>query len=268
MSLFDTKHKRKSFTLTSFLLLGLLILLFYVGLAYLEPPPEKGILVNFGTTNTGKGKQPPKTIVQKKVKKVSEPQEKIKEVVKETVKQEKILANELEETVVIPNETKNKKATSINEIKEAVKKEEKQVPSKITTDALSSIINSENTTSVSEGNDVIGGDKGQPEGDPYANNYYGSTGSAVGYGLNGRSLVNRGKVQQECDEEGSVVVKIEVSKNGDVVSAIPGVKGTTNNHPCLIEPARKTAFLHKWNPDPKAPNRQIGFVVVNFKLGE
>jgi hypothetical protein len=59
-----------------------------------------------------------------------------------------------------------------------------------------------------------------------------------------------------------------VDRNGRVVDARAGVKGTTNNHPCLLEPARKTAFLHKWNPDSKAPNQQIGFVVVNFKLGE
>ena len=89
----------------------------------------------------------------------------------------------------------------------------------------------------------------------------------MGYGLRGRSLVNKGKVQQECNEEGTVVVKIEVDKSGKVIKATPGVQGTTNTHPCLLEPARRTAFLHKWNFDSKAPSRQIGFVVVNFKLG-
>ena len=52
------------------------------------------------------------------------------------------------------------------------------------------------------------------------------------------------------------------------IATTPGVKGTTNNAPCLLEPARKTAFLHKWNLDAKAPTQQIGFVVVNFKLGQ
>jgi hypothetical protein len=113
------------------------------------------------------------------------------------------------------------------------------------------------------------GDKGQPDGDPYANTYYGSpgTGSGTGgYGLSGRSLANRGKVQQECNEEGRVVVRIMVDRNGKVIDAQAGVRGTTNNHPCLLEPARKTAFLHSWNPDSKAPSQQIGFVVVNFKI--
>ena len=75
-------------------------------------------------------------------------------------------------------------------------------------------------------------------------------------------------MQQECNQAGRVVVRIEVDRNGKVISATPGVQGTTNNDPCLLEPARKTAFMHRWNLDSKAPDRQVGFVVVNFKLGQ
>jgi hypothetical protein len=53
-----------------------------------------------------------------------------------------------------------------------------------------------------------------------------------------------------------------------VVNAVPGVKGSTNTHPCLLSPAKKTALLHKWFPDDKAPEQQIGFVLIQFKLGE
>ena len=75
-------------------------------------------------------------------------------------------------------------------------------------------------------------------------------------------------MKQECNEEGRVVVRIVVDRNGKVVEATPGVQGTTNTSPCLMEPARKTALMHSWNPDSKAPSQQVGFVVVNFKLGE
>ncbi len=135
----------------------------------------------------------------------------------------------------------------------------------------SSSSNSDNTSS----NQDVGFDpflaQTTSDGDPYATSYYGSPGSGSGtggYGLNGRSLVSKGKVQQECNQEGRVVVKIVVDRNGKVISATPGVKGTTNNNPCLLEPAKKTAFMHKWNLDSNAPNQQVGFVVVNFKLGE
>ena len=109
------------------------------------------------------------------------------------------------------------------------------------------------------------------DGDLYATSFFGNPGSGSetgGYGLSGRSLVNKGKVQQECNESGTVVVKIVVDRNGKVISATPGVRGTTNNSPCLLEPAKKTAFMHKWNLDSNAPSQQVGFVVVNFKLGE
>lgn len=130
---------------------------------------------------------------------------------------------------------------------------------------------SDGTASGSEGDDDRTGDKGRPDGDPYATSYYGSPGSGSGtggYGLKGRSLVRKGQVPQECNQAGRVVVKIVVDRNGNVVSATPGVKGTTNNSPCLLDPAKKTAFKHKWNLDANAPSSQVGFVVVNFKLGE
>ena len=50
---------------------------------------------------------------------------------------------------------------------------------------------SDGTTTGSEGDDNRAGDKGNPDGDPYATSYYGSPGSGSGtggYGLNGRSL--------------------------------------------------------------------------------
>lgn len=141
---------------------------------------------------------------------------------------------------------------SVNEV--ADKKE--QNPKKTKLDALKGGLNNE---------------QGQSNGDSYATSYYGSPGSGNGtdgYGLSGRSLVSKGKVQQECNESGRVVVKIVVDRNGKVISATPGVRGTTNNNPCLLEPAKKTAFTYKWNTDSNAPSQQIGFVVVNYTLGE
>ncbi|MDX1462040.1 MAG: energy transducer TonB, partial [Marinirhabdus sp.] len=60
MSLLDTEHKKKSMTITVILHVLLLILLFYVGMTYLDPPPENGIAVNFGTTDTGSGDVQPR----------------------------------------------------------------------------------------------------------------------------------------------------------------------------------------------------------------
>ncbi|WP_394750894.1 energy transducer TonB [Spongiimicrobium salis] len=297
MSVLDTRHKKKSFTLTTILLSVLLLLLFYIGLTYMDPPIENGISVNFGTTNFGSGRvQPREKIRSEPVDKPIEPVEEQKETqvqeetpqetVKETPAAEKVLTQESEESIRIKQQREEKrkadaaakkaKAEADRKALEKKRAEEKaereREAKKKALDALiGGVSKSDGKTTGGEGNDSRAGDKGQPNGDPYASSYYGSPGSGSGtggFGLNGRSLVNKGKVPQECNEEGRVVVKIVVDRNGKVISATPGVKGTTNNDPCLLEPARKTAFLHKWNLDSNAPNKQVGFVVVNFKLGE
>lgn len=298
MSLIDTKHKKKSFTLTTALLSVLLLLLFYIGLTYLDPPIENGITVNFGATEFGMGEvqpeekiksQPsePQEVVEEKVveEKAAPPEEIADEDVTEKAT-EKVLTREDPEAIRIKQQqearrkadeaARQAKAQADKIVAERKAAEEKarleQEAKKKKLDELMGGLNkSDGTATGSEGNDTRAGDKGDPAGDPYATSYYGSpgTGSGTGgYGLNGRSLVSKGKVQQDCNQEGRVVVKIIVDRNGKVVDATPGVKGTTNNHPCLLDPARKTAVLHKWNLDSNAPNQQVGFVVVNFKLGE
>ncbi|WP_411031063.1 cell envelope integrity protein TolA [Spongiimicrobium sp. 3-5] len=298
MSLLDTRHKKKSFTLTTLLLSVLLLLLFYIGLTYMDPPIENGISINFGTTDFGSGNVQPKEKVKSEPnKKPTEPkieEQEIEKVAKETAEEapakappaEKVLTQESEESIKIrqeqeakriaDNAAKKAKAEAEREAKRKrdaeAKAEKERQAKKNKLDALMGGLNkSDGTASGSEGDDHKTGDKGHPDGDPYATSYYGSPGSGNGtggYGLNGRSLVSRGKVPQECNEEGTVVVKIVVDRTGKVISATPGVKGTNNSHPCLLDPASKTAFKHKWNLDSNAPSQQIGFVVVNFKLSE
>ncbi|MEM8509281.1 MAG: energy transducer TonB [Bacteroidota bacterium] len=299
MSFLDTRHKKKSFTVTTLLLSILVLLLFYIGLTYLDPPEEKGIAVNFGTMDFGRGNQQPRQKIRstprQQPQQPSTPQseqpeeiEPEKSVPKETTKEaeptEKVLTSEDPETVRLKQqraaekkaadaakkarEEAERKAREKQAAEERLRKEQEAKKAKL--DALmGGIGKSDGSDSGSEGDDDRTGDKGSPQGNPYATSYYGAPGTGGGgYGLSGRSLVSRGKVQQECNEEGRVVVRIVVDRNGKVIKATPGVKGTTNNAPCLLEPARKTAFLHQWNLDAKAPNQQIGFVEVNFKLGQ
>ncbi|MER3374508.1 MAG: energy transducer TonB [Allomuricauda sp.] len=292
MAFLDTRHKKKSFTLTTLLLSVLLLLLFYIGLTYLDPPIENGIAVNFGTMDYGSGEVQPKEKVQSEPEKVEpQPVEQVQQVEpqEETVQEEpveKVLTSDNEESIRIKQEQEAKRkadeaAKKAKEEAERIERETKeaeekkrleQEAKKKNLDALiGGIGQSDGTDSGSEGDDNKAGDKGQPDGDPYATSYYGVPGSGSGgggYGLNGRSLVSQGKVQQECNEEGRVVVRITVDRSGKVIKAEPGVKGTTNTAKCLLDPAQKTALRHRWNTDSNAPAQQIGFVVVNFKLGQ
>jgi outer membrane biosynthesis protein TonB len=292
MAFLDTRHKKKSFTLTTLLLSAVLLLLFYIGLTYLDPPIENGIAVNFGTMDFGSGPVQPMEKVRSEPRQVeSQPVEQVQpaepqEAVTEEAPVEKVLTSNDEESIKIKQQEEAKRKADeaaekakaeaeriAREKREAEERQrQEQEAKKKNIDALiGGIGQSDGTTTGSEGNDNTPGDKGQPDGDPYATTYYGAPGSGTGtggYGLNGRSLVDSGKVRQECNEEGRVVVRITVDRSGKVIKAEPGVKGTTNNAPCLLEPARKTAFMHKWNLDSNAPAQQIGFVVVNFKLGQ
>ncbi|SFU31048.1 hypothetical protein SAMN05216480_101621 [Pustulibacterium marinum] len=280
MSILNTKHEKKSFTITTVLLLLLLLIMFYAGMSYLDPPiPNGGISVNLGYMDQGSGNVQPLEKIKSQPQPTPTPPTPQEVVPEET---EEVLTSEDVEAPVIPTEKETPKEKPIEKPKETLKEEPKKVepkpdpkPSKETTNALNSIINgptSNGTSSQSEGDGTEAGDKGQENGDPYAASYYGAPGTGSGggrgWGLNGRGRPTNGKVVQDCNESGTVVVQIVVNRAGNVVKATPGVKGTTNNNPCLLEPAKQTALTYKWPSDSKAPAQQVGFIVVNFRLGE
>jgi len=293
MPFLDTRHKKKSFTLTTLILSVFLLLLFYIGLTYMDPPIENGIAVNFGTMDFGSGQVQPMERVRSEPRNVERPpaepvqqqqQPQEQEVQEEPV--EKVLTSETEETIRIRQQQEAKRkadeaakkaqaeAERIEREKreaEEQKRQEQEAKKKSLDALIGGIGKSDGTATGSEGDDNKTGDKGQPDGDPYANSYYGDPGSGSGgsgYGLNGRRLLSSNKFQQDCNESGKVVVRIFVDRSGRVVKAEPGIKGTENTAPCLLEAARKTALTYKWNTESKAKPEQIGFVVVNFKLGQ
>lgn len=278
----DTVHKRKSFTITSVILLMLLLLMFLSGMKYLDPPQEKGITITFGTDLQGMGEMQPASSTPQTEEVPEEIPEETpipEEIPSEDDKQEEVVTQDTnEETPVIAQNTKKKqkKEDSSPKTQTQPKEPEKPKPSSETTDALASILGTpkkteNNARGGGQGDDNVNGHKGSLDGNPYSNSYYGSGGSGgngKGWGLNGRSLQGGEKIAQECNEEGRVVVEIEVDQTGKVVKIKPGVRGTNNSHPCLIEAARKTAQTYRWNADSRAPQRQIGFIEINFRLGE
>ena len=282
MKILDTPHKKKSAFLTSIVAILLIVLFFVLGLTYYDPPVSYGMEVNFGTSFKGSGNiQQLKPVAKKSSTKINE--SKIEKISKSKPKQEPakseinkpILTNK-KSTIPLYNkkEVKKEALTSIQKKVEKTPKKEKPKVTDVTKNLVSNLIKNKKTEGKEkkgEGDDQIFGDKGKKDGNPYSSSYYnksGPGGIGKGYGLNGRSLKSNGKVIQECNQEGIVVVRITVNQLGNVIKAEPGVKGTTNSHSCLLAPAKKTALMHKWNPDSKAPEQQIGFVVIEFKLAE
>jgi len=272
MSILDTEHKRKSMTLTVVIHVIILVLLFLFGMKYLDPPIEGGIAVNFGTTDFGQGNDQPTEPIKTAPKQATPPP------VPETKTEikEEVVTQENEEAPVIKKEEKKEvvKETTKEVPKKVEPKKPDPKPDKSTTDALSSLINgpkNNGTAQGSEGNDNQAGDKGDPSGDPNASSYYGTGLGLDGDGnylLGGRKALNKEKYTQECNESGKVVVSIEVDRSGKVISATAGVRGTTNNSRCLLEPAKRAALATRFNSDDKAPAKQIGKIIYNFKLSE
>ncbi len=274
--------KNRSRGLTSILMSVILFLLFRFGLMYMDPPEEYGVAVNFGNTDFGSGNKPlaqPRKAVEEKVVDQPQPETSNSEPTETSTKTEEVMTEENAEAIAIKKqkeaEAKAKaEAERIERLKreaEEKKKREEEEKKKKLDNLIGGVKNSSGNDDGGEGPDDQGGNKGQLNGDPYAPSYFGGSGpgkGGVGYGLGGRGRPSKRIYKQDCNEYGLVVVKIEVNRQGKVTKAEPGIRGTTNTHPCLLAPAKKIALSHKWPADEDAPAKQIGFVSINFDVGQ
>ena len=272
MKFLNTKYKRKSAIITTVVMLFLLFCIWNFGLRYLDPPEEYGVLINFGDSNVGKGEpivKPKKSTPKSMPQKEEIVEEKVEPKVQKTIKEEVITNDTSKEVIAKPKEEK-KEVKKVEEVKpKKVEQKPKPKPSKATTDALNKLINSQNTDGKpqGEGDDKKEGVKGKVNGSDISKKYYGNVGSGGGnYNLAGRNAVFKPKEQPDCQEEGIVVVQIRVDRSGKVISAIPGVKGTTNTASCLLKPAKEAALKTKWNTDNNAPAMQTGTIIYKFSL--
>ncbi len=287
-SILNTTHKRKSAAITIVIMSLLLVGIFFIGLKYLDPPEEYGIAVNFGTSNFGKGEiQPTEPInsnsedvvtnedIVEEQEEIIEQAEDIKEAV---AKPEEVITQESEEAIAIKKKQKEAKRKADEEArieKErldaiAKKKVDEEAKKKKLDALIGGINNSEGTAAGGEGNDNVGGDKGKITRDPNANGYYVNGGTVGGgdYNLGNRKPLNKPKPAYICNEEGLVVVRVEVNVSGKVIKATPGVKGSTNTAECLISQAKEAALKTMWQSDTNAPSKQVGTIKYRFSLSQ
>ena len=275
MAILDTTHKRKSSALTSAILIAFLWIIFSFGMKYQDPPTEYGIAINFGITDKGSEKPENTPVKKAPVQEIEE--EKLEEVVKEIPKEimdEEVLSQTEKDSPIIekPKEVLKKEVPKKVEPKKVnpVPKPILKKPSKNTLKAFDNLL--KGTTSdgkpTGEGDDDKEGLKGDKNGDPTSTKYYGNTGKLgdSNYKLAGRNALSKPIEQPDCQEEGTVVVSIEVDKNGKVIRAVSGVKGTNNSANCLLKPAREAALRTTWNADPNAPSKQKGTIIYKFSL--
>ncbi|MCF8343413.1 MAG: energy transducer TonB [Bacteroidales bacterium] len=128
---------------------------------------------------------------------------------------------------------------------------------------------SDKETGESGGDDERAGDPGKPNGTPGAENEDGKGGSGDGFDVNlgdGRGYQNIPLPIYNSDDQGKIVVKISVDRDGRVVNAIAGAQGTTNTDSELWKQAEQAALRAKFDSetDPSKPEIQQGTITYFF----
>jgi outer membrane biosynthesis protein TonB len=281
MSITNTQNKRKSLIITLVMMSLLIVGLFYIEMKQFETPKEYGIAVNFGNTDFGSSNQSSKSVKNK-----VNPKKVVKKAASKPIKQpsktKKILTQENEEAIAIANKEKAKKealekqrAKEVLErqrVKEALekKKREEEEKKKALDNLIGGVKNASQEDKSNQGNDAKSGLKGKETGKNNANQYYGNidSGSDGDYNLGSRKPLSKPKPAYNCNEEGIVVVRIEVDKAGRVIKATAGVKGSTNTATCLTTKAEEAALATPFQADSESPAKQIGTIRYRFLLSK
>jgi TonB family protein len=298
----EKKYKAQGFIGTTIFHIIVLIFLMIFGLSAI-PKEEEGVLVNLGDSRIGWGKQepkkavaqsnpkpkttPPPVSVPKKVtptkeqiktqdydeapevkseeQKKKEEAEKQKRLEEERIrKEQERLKREEEERIRKAEEERKRKEEEERKKQEEIERQKKAINSNV-----KNALGKSSGTSTSEGENKGSGNQGYVTGDPNSKNRSGSGLGSKGDGfqLAGRSLV--GSLQKPTfkgNEEGIVVIRIKVDRNGKVVNAEYTLKGSTLQGNEFITSAKKAALKTRFNADPKAPAFVYGTITYHFEL--
>lgn len=267
------------------------------------PPPEveNGILVNFGTDETGFGliePSPPAIqeetsfsapAIQEKasppppsdgVKKTAEDPlltqntEVAPAVKKVDPEAEKKRLDKIEADKKIREELNAEKIRKQQEETERKRVEaEQQRQTDIMNRTKNALANSKNagTSSTSEGIAGGPGNQGDPDGsvDSKVRGEGGGTGNSgkgVSYNLQGRGFQKLPPPKYDYQGEGRVVVEVSVDRSGKVIQAVPGTKGSTTLDEYLLKVAKEAALEAQFEARPDAPVIQKGSITYNFML--
>ena len=280
----DKNSKRKGIIGAIVVHLVLALLFLWLGLPVPDPPlKEPMVEIEFGdmgAPSQGGGKNTPQETEEDSAEPEETPQEDIPEPVEEPVETpapEETVPEEVEvqeeESVDIPPPPKEKKKEEVKKAekkqekvevkKEEVKKEEKKEPERVVD--KTKLFSSKNTkgTSSSGGPGTLGG-KGKGEGKGEGEGK-GDMGNG-NWSLAGRSLLNGPKIGEDPQEEGTVVIKIWVDRNGQVIRTQQDLLGSNTNNQKLIALAKKAAMEVKFNANPEAAAEQRGSMTFKFIL--
>jgi protein TonB len=110
------------------------------------------------------------------------------------------------------------------------------------------------------------GNKGGETGDAGGGTGKGNKGAGDGmFDFGGRKAVKAGNLSHNCNADGTVMVRVTVNRNGDVINAEIAAGGTTANE-CLRARAKEAAYATKYSANPNGPAQQVGNIELYFQL--
>lgn len=266
---------------------GLLLLLFilYKIITPLPPYPEDGggglgVELSFGNSSDGMGFTNPESLpaAGQQGKPANE-------------ENAPLLTSTTEENNYIPEPEKVRKQVQPKELK---RETEGPVITKTIQPAVEerALYPGKTTKSGSEGNTGKPGNQGDQSGDPYSRVYTGKggtggaggdgtgsgggtgggngtgtgtgNGSGISYNLVGRGHLVLPKPEYTSQKSGKVVVEIIVDRQGNVLSAKAGSRGTTVQDASLFDQAERAARKAKFKSNPDAPDKQVGTITYTF----
>jgi len=274
----------------------ILLLILLTSMSKPEPgfPFPQDLVVDFGNSETGVGATEPEAAKtptpQPETREETSPPEPVEPTPSPEVTEEIVTQDDASE--IAAKEQRKKEEARIKEIerkkkqeelrkqqeidrkrkaKEAAERAEAARKAKIKADAdnRAKSIFGPGGSSSNEGNTAGSGNMGKTDGVVGAKNY-GENGlgqNGVSFNLEGRSATKTltpPKIQKNVD--GVVVVQITVDRDGNVLKAIPGVKGSTTLDHDLQEAARRAALKAKFNIKSNAPVQQTGTITYKFEL--
>lgn len=281
----------------------ILFFLMYFGIITTVPkPPDEGILVNFGDSETGFGleepapgeKDPGLKPIESASEKIAVPPPSKKTV--DVADDDEVATQDIEKSVAVKTKKDKKPIEKVDpeklrlaELERQQKAEElrkKQEEQRLLAEAAAEQrkigeINSRvknvfggggkgspDSKSTSQGVTYGTGNQGVPQGSPNVDRYGpgGGTGNGISFSLDGRTSLSLPKPHYPGNEEGVVVVKVTVDKSGLVKNAEAGVRGSNTADPELISAAKKAALMAKFNVDANAPAFQVGTITYRFVL--
>jgi len=217
-------------------------------------PGEEGVEVSLGYAETGSGLTQPEKI---------KPIQRVEPVTPRPAPKE-IITQDIEEAPAI-EEVKQKEVIKPEEKPEEIITPPKEEP-KVNPRALYTPHQKDTDETGTQGDQSDPFDQGKETGSKDSKKPDGvaGMGDGVSFNLEGRGSIHLPKPAYDSQEQGRVVVRIWVNKQGKVVRTLPGVQGTTISDQRLTKLAEDAALKAVFTPDPNAPDQQIGTITYNF----